>query len=66
MLSYLLGSVPGAARRKTAPQDYLLSVMIWIVGRLDAMIDAEGHTEDRFTRIAQNDGPVAGAITLAV
>jgi hypothetical protein len=33
---------------------------------LDAMIDAEGHTADGFTRIAQNDGPVAQAITLAV
>ncbi len=30
------------------------------------MIDAEGHTRDGFTRIAQNDGPVADAIRLAV
>lgn len=33
---------------------------------LAAMIDAEGHTRDGFTRIAQNDGVVADAIRLAV
>ena len=29
---------------------------------LAAMVDAEGHTADGFTRIAQNDGPVADAV----
>ena len=33
---------------------------------LDAMIQAEGHTEDGFTRIAQVNGPVQDAIKLAV
>ena len=33
---------------------------------LAAMIDAEGHTRDGFTRIAQNDGPTSDAIRLAV
>lgn len=33
---------------------------------LEAMVSGEGHTRDGFTRIAQNDGPVAEAIQLAV
>lgn len=33
---------------------------------LDAMIRAEGHAADGFTRISQVDGPVQDAITLAV
>lgn len=33
---------------------------------LDAMIQAEGHTADNFTRIAQVNGPVQDAIKLAV
>jgi hypothetical protein len=33
---------------------------------LDAMIQAEGHTADNFTRIAQANGPVQDAIKLAV
>lgn len=33
---------------------------------LQAMIDAEGHTRDGFTRISQADGPVQDAIRVAV
>jgi len=49
------------------PEDFVLALSpdqrsAW----LGAMNDAEGHTEDNFTRIAQVDGPMQDAIRLAV
>ena len=52
---------------KKTPEQFILSLSskqrsAW----LQVMIDAEGHSEDNFTRIAQINGPLQDAIALAV
>jgi len=49
------------------PEQFVLSLDVeQRAAFMEAMIDAEGHTSDNFTRIAQIDGPIQDAITLGV
>lgn len=65
--AYVTGLLKRAGWPERSPERFVLALSAdQRAGWLAAMIDAEGHTSDGFTRIAQNDGDVAEAIRLAV